>query len=64
MFLEENSIALKLLSELFKIFFYYDGLATVPADDKKFNFIFAQADEALRKSMKQGIIKSIIYIGK
>ena len=34
------------------------------ADDKKFNFIFGKADENLRKSMKQGIVKSIIYIGK
>lgn len=55
---------MKLLTDLFRIFFYYDGLATVPPDDKKFNFVFSKTDETLRKSMKQGIVKTIIYIGK
>jgi hypothetical protein len=63
-FLEEGDTAVRLLADLFRVFFYYDGLAAVPADDKKFNFVFAKADEALRKAMKQGIVKSIIYIGK
>ena len=62
--LEEGDTAVRLLGEFFRIFFLYDGLANVQADDKKFNFVFAKTDEALRKSMKQGIVKSIIYLGK
>lgn len=63
-FLEENDVAMRLLTDLFRIFFYYDGLATISPEDKRFNFVFAKTDENMRKSMKQGIVKSIIYIGK
>jgi hypothetical protein len=36
----------------------------VPADDKKFNFCFAKTDDVQRRAMKQGIVKSVIYLGK
>lgn len=49
---------------LFKIFFQFDGLNSITTDDKKFNFCFANMEEALRKTIKQGIIKTIIYLGK
>ena len=49
---------------LFKIFFHFDGLNSIPSDDKKFNFCFANMEEALKKTIKQGIIKTIIYLGK
>jgi hypothetical protein len=32
--------AMKLFADLFRIFFYYDGLSSVQPDDKKFNFVF------------------------
>ena len=48
---------------MFRIFFFYDAIPSVAADDKKFNFVFAKNDEAFRKTMKQGIIRTIIYIG-
>ena len=57
-------MAIRLLTDLFRIFFLYDGAAAIPPDDKKFNFIFAKLDEPQKKTMKQGIIKTIIYIGK
>jgi len=50
--------------ELFRIFFYYDGLSTVAIDDKKFNFCFSKVEDTLKRFMKQGIVKTIIYIGK
>jgi hypothetical protein len=31
---------MKLFADLFRIFFYYDGLTSVQPDDKKFNFVF------------------------
>lgn len=33
-------------------------------DDKKFNFCFAGCDEAGRRAAKQGIVKTIMYVGK
>lgn len=50
--------------EMFKIFFLFDGVTSIPPDDKKFNFIFASVDEPLRKLIKQGIIKTVIYLAK
>jgi hypothetical protein len=43
-FLEQNDTAIRLLTNLFRIFFYYEGLSSITADDKKFNFIFAATD--------------------
>lgn len=54
----------ELFYEAFKIFFLFDGLTSIPADDKKFNFCFASIDESLRKTIKQGIIKTLIYLAK
>ena len=53
-----------LFAQLFLIFFNLDGLATVAADDKRFNFCFASLDEQLRKNIKQGVIKTLIYLAK
>lgn len=50
--------------EMFKIFFLFDGITSIPGDDKKFNFCFASVDEPLRKLIKQGIIKTVIYLAK
>lgn len=57
-------MVIKLLTDLFKVFFYYDAVSSIAADDKKFNFLFAKCDEIFRKMMKQGLVKTIIYIGK
>ena len=54
----------ELFCSLFKIFFYFDGLSTVPSEDKRFNFCFASIDEYLRKTIKQGIVKTLIYLAK
>lgn len=59
-----HEAAPQIFTDLFRIFFAYDGLTSVAPDDKKFNFCFAATDEALRRAMKQGIIKSVIYMGK
>jgi hypothetical protein len=55
---------IKFLTDLFRIFFYYDGLSTVLSDDKKFNFCFEKVNPNDIKKMKQGIIRTIIYISK
>jgi hypothetical protein len=61
--IDSNTIV-KLLIELFKIYFYYEGIDTVASDDKKFNFCFANVEGSLKKLMKQHIIKTVIYIYK
>ena len=53
-----------LFTQLFLIFFYLDGLATVAPDDKRFNFCFAPLEEPIRKILKQGVIKTLIYLAK
>lgn len=53
-----------LFSQLLLIFFYLDGLTTVAPDDKRFNFCFASLEEPLRKVLKQGVIKTLIYLAK
>lgn len=35
-----QNLAIKIYADLFRIFFYYDGLSVVQPDDKKFNFCF------------------------
>jgi len=37
-------MVIKLLTDLFKVFFYYDAVSSIAADDKKFNFVFAKCD--------------------
>lgn len=55
---------MKIFADLFRIFFYYDGLTSVQPDDKKFNFCFESVPLAENKRMKQQIIKTIIYLSK
>ncbi len=35
-----SNLAMKIFADLFKIFFYYDGVTSVQPDDKRFNFVF------------------------
>ena len=56
--------AAKIFLELLRVFFYYDGIASVQADDKKFNFVFETVPIAENKKMKQQIIKTVIYLSK
>ena len=46
-----------LLNNLFIIFFLYDGVTSVPRDDRKFNFSLESSSPLLIKRMKQVIIK-------
>jgi len=46
------------------VFFYYDGIHSVQADDKRFNFVFENVSIAENKKMKQQIVKTIIYLSK
>lgn len=55
---------MKIFADLFKIFFYYDGLTSVQPDDKKFNFCFENVPMIDNKKMKQQIVKTIIYLSK
>lgn len=54
----------ELLYELFRIFFFLDGLVSIPSDDKRFNFCFISIEENMRKAVKQGIVKTLIYLAK
>jgi hypothetical protein len=58
------SLAMKIYADLFRIFFYYDGLSSVQPDDKKFNFCFEAIPISENKKMKQQIVKTIIYLSK
>lgn len=53
-----------LLNNLFIIFFLYDGVGTVPKDDRKFNFALESNTPIMIKRMKQVIIKTIVYISQ
>lgn len=55
---------MKLYADLFKIFFYYDGLNGALPDDKKFNFVFENVPVNENKKMKLQIVKTIIYLSK
>lgn len=59
----QNTV-MKIFADLFRIFFYYDGLSSVQPDDKKFNFCFESVSVTENKRMKQQIIKTIIYLSK
>jgi len=59
-----TALAMRIYADLFRIFFYYDGLALVQPDDKKFNFCFESVPIAENKKMKQQIVKTIIYLSK
>ena len=59
-----NTMAVKIYMDLFKIFFYYDGLSVVKSDDKKFNFCFEHLAPPELKKMKHSIIKTVIYLLK
>ena len=39
-----QEVASHLFSDLFRVFFFYDGLTAAAPDDKKFNFCFARAE--------------------
>ena len=39
-----HEMAPQVFTDLFRIFFAYDGLSSVAPDDKKFNFCFAGTD--------------------
>ena len=56
--------AMKIFADLFKIYFFYDGINAVQPDDKKFNFAFENVPMNENKKMKQQIIKTIIYLSK
>lgn len=59
-----NAMAVKIFMDLIKIFFCYDGLASVKADDKKFNFCFEHLSSAELRKMKHQLIKTVIYLLK
>lgn len=59
-----SGMAVRIFMDLFKIFFCYDGLSTVQADDKKFNFCFERLPPNEIKKMKHQLIKTVIYLLK
>lgn len=58
------NLGMKIFADLFKIFFYYDGAASMQPDDKKFNFVFEGVPSAENKKMRQQIVKTVIYLSK
>lgn len=58
------NLAMKIFADLFRIFFFYDGISSMQPDDKKFNFVFEALPMAENKKMKQQIVKTVIYLSK
>lgn len=54
----------KLYLDLFKNFFFYDGIGSISPEDKKFNFCFEGNSQQQIKKMKQSIMKSIVMLSK
>jgi hypothetical protein len=53
----EPAKAYNILNTLFTIFFFYDGLANLPREERKINLNLDMSDPLLNKRMKQIIIK-------